>query len=113
MFYYPGMLVTPFTRFTGDNLHGRHPVLTPVWVRLDALCLRVPGAPHEVVPDGIDMTGEAAGHVHGWFRTGLGDWLGVVNYHLRHADPHAAGIHVTDQLVPRYALRPRGGDAPP
>ena len=107
MFYDAAMLRTPYTKFTGDKLHGHSPILTPVWVRLDAVCPRIPGAPHHVVADGVDMTGEVPGFVHGWFCTALGDWLAVVNYPLRFADPHAQPIQLSDQVIPGTAVRPR------
>lgn len=31
---------TPYTRWEGDDLHGRSKVLTPVWVRLDVVFVR-------------------------------------------------------------------------
>jgi hypothetical protein len=44
---------TPYTRWTGDDLHGRTKVITPVWVHLDVLTMRAPGMPRGVVPDGL------------------------------------------------------------
>ena len=67
---------SPHTRWTGDTVHGRRPVLTPVWVRLDAVCGRVPGQPRHVVETGLDMTGEVPGLLSTWFATVNGDWLG-------------------------------------
>lgn len=105
---------TPYTEWGGDQLHGRYRVIKPVWVRLDAICARVPGQPHHVVPDGLDMTGEVPGRLHGWFSSALGDWLGLVDFEVPFADSRARAdgrgrkVHLVDQLVPAYALRRRG-----
>jgi len=101
------MLHSPYTRFTGDDDHGRVPVITPVWVRLDAIYLRVPGAPTHTVATGLDMTGEVPGRLTGWFSTAKGDWLGVVDFEIPYADPRRTKLEVVDQLVPAYALRRR------
>ncbi|KAA2252359.1 hypothetical protein F0L68_35485 [Solihabitans fulvus] len=101
------MVDSPYTRWTGDNLHGKSKVLTAVWVHLDAIYVRVPGAPSHVIDTGLDMTGEVPGRLHGWFPTVKGDWLGVVDFEVPYADGRRAKLHVTDQLVPAYALRRR------
>jgi hypothetical protein len=41
---------SPFTTWEGDDLHGRRPVLTSVWVQLDALFARPPDAPDTSSP---------------------------------------------------------------
>lgn len=101
------MIVSPHTRWRGDELHGRVPVITPVWVRLDALYARPPGAPEHVVETGLDASGEVPGRLHGWFPTVKGDWLGVVNFDLAYADGRRDKLSLPDQLVPAHALRPR------
>lgn len=101
-------LDSPYTRWTGDGLHGRTPVLYAVWVRLDALYIRVPGSPSHTIITGLDFTGEVPGRLHGWFPTLKGDWLGVVNFEIPYADQRREPLSVRDQLVPAYALRPKG-----
>ncbi|MBF6176514.1 hypothetical protein [Nocardia blacklockiae] len=78
----------------------------PVWVRLDAIMLRDPGMPRHVNGAGLDMTGERPGTLTHWVPTVAGDWLGRVNFSVPYADGRPA-LHLTDQLVPAYALRPR------
>jgi hypothetical protein len=98
---------TPYTRWTSDDLHGRTKIITPVWVRLDLLCVRAEDAPLRVVPDGLDMTGTVPGQLSGWFRTVKGDWLGIVDYAVPYADGRARREEFKDQLVPHYALAKR------
>lgn len=88
-------------------VHGERRELTPVWVVLDALCIRVPGAPSHVVVDGLNMTGQVPGLLRTWHKTVKGDWLGVVNFAIPYADEYRGKLHLSDQLVPAYALRPR------
>ncbi len=84
----------------------------PVWVRLDAILIRDPGAPAHVNGSGLDMTGERPGTLTHWVPSFSGDWLGRVNFSVCYADGRAP-LHLTDQLVPAYALRPRAaGDDP-
>jgi hypothetical protein len=99
---------TPYTRRYGDNMHGYSKVLTAVWVRLDALFVRIKGAPEHAVDTGLDYTGEVPGLLHGWWPTHRGHWLGVVDYEVPFADGRRRKIRAVDQLVPLYALRPRG-----
>src|SRR5689334_19563303 len=88
------------TEWLGDEIHGRHPRTRAVWVRLDAICARIPGQPQHVVPDGLDMTGEVPGWLITWFETVKGDWMGVVNYEIPYADGRQAKLDLRDQLVP-------------
>ncbi len=81
--------------------HGRR-------IGLDALFVRLPGAPTHVIDTGLDLTGEAPGRLHGWFPTVKGDWLGVVEYEIRYADGRREQVQPVNQLVPAYALRPHG-----
>ncbi|NIH83728.1 hypothetical protein [Amycolatopsis granulosa] len=76
------MLHTPYMRFAGDADHERVLVITPVWVRLDAIYVRVPGAPAHTVVTGLDMTGDVPGRLTGWFSTPKGDWPGVVDFEI-------------------------------
>lgn len=105
--YAAGVLHTPFTRYSGDALHGRYPDLTRVWVQLDLLFPQQPDAGRRVVIEGLDMTGRAAGLLSGWFRSVDGAWLGVVSYKLPYADGRREKVELVDQLVPAQALRPR------
>jgi hypothetical protein len=98
---------TPYTRWTGDDLHGRTMVITPVWVHLDILTMRSPGHQRVVVPDGIDVSIRAKGRLTGWFRSTDGDWFGIVDYELSYADGRHEQVALNDQLVPRAALSPR------
>lgn len=95
------------TEWVGDHVHGRYPRTRPVWVRLDAICVRIPGQPHRVAPGGLDMSGEVPGLLTTWFETVKGDWLGVVNYQVPYADGRRNKLKLRDQLVPSYALRER------
>jgi hypothetical protein len=99
------MLVTPYTKWTGDDDHGRSPVITMVGVRLGTLYPRQPDAPRRVVPDGLDVTGTVPGRLTGWLRTVDGDWLGVVNFEIPHADGRKHQVPLLDQLIPVHALR--------
>jgi hypothetical protein len=67
---------SPFTRWEGDDLHGRRPVLTSVWVNLDILFPRSADAPRHVIETGLDLTGVVAGRLHGRFPSLEGDWYG-------------------------------------
>ncbi|MFC3961759.1 hypothetical protein [Nocardia jiangsuensis] len=78
----------------------------PVWVRLDAILIRDPGTPKHVNGAGVEMNGECAGTLTHWVPTVDGFWLGRVSYTVRYADGRPP-LHVRDQLVPAYALRPR------
>jgi hypothetical protein len=106
------MINSPFTQWRGDDLHGRHPVLTPVWVRLDAVYLRRPDAPRHVAEDGLDLTGQVPGQLHGRFRSVDGDWYGVVNYEIPYADGRHDKLRLYDQLVPFHALQKRAPKTP-
>ena len=101
------MVNTPFTRWTGDDLHGRTKVISPVWVHLDILAMRAPEHRRVVVPDGIDVSIRAKGRLTGWFQSADGDWFGVVDYELSYVDGRRAQVALQDQLVPRAALSPR------
>ncbi|MGA6168369.1 hypothetical protein [Amycolatopsis magusensis] len=96
------MLHTPYTRWTEDQL----PVITAVWVRLDAIYVRVPGAPSHEVATGLDLTGEVPGRLHGWLASVKGDWLGVVDFEIPYEDGRSDKLALVDQLVPASALRP-------
>ncbi|TCO61088.1 hypothetical protein EV192_103672 [Actinocrispum wychmicini] len=80
-----------------------------VWVNLDLLFGRDPGAPLHTVADGLDMEGQVKGQLSGWFRSAKGDWLAVVGYDIAYADGRRATVRVTDQLVPARAVLPRQG----
>ncbi|RSM80872.1 hypothetical protein DMH04_28545 [Kibdelosporangium aridum] len=98
---------SPYTRWDGDELHGKHPVVTPVWIRLDAIYVRAPDSASRTIPHGLDMTGEIPGYLYGWWPTVKGNWLGVVNFAIPYADDRSHKLQVTEQLVPDYALRKR------
>lgn len=100
-------LSTPYTRWAGDDDHGRHPLLTRAWVRLDALYVRPADEPSRVVPDGLDLSGQVPALVSGWFRCVHGTWLGVTNFEIPYADGRKQGVWLVDQLVPGHALRRR------
>jgi hypothetical protein len=108
----PTVVDSPYTRWQGDDVHGHHKVVRPVWVLLDRLLMRDPDAPRHVVGDGLDMSGTVPGLLHGWFQTVNGDWLGVVNFAVPYADGRRNKVWLPDQLVPAYALKPRVDDDP-
>jgi hypothetical protein len=58
---------SPFTRWEGDDIHGRRPVLTSVRVNLDLLFPRPADAPRHVIVTGLDLTGMVPGQLHGRF----------------------------------------------
>src|SRR5271156_1385682 len=66
--------------------YGRTRPGKPVWVRLDALCIRDPGMPAHVNGAGVTMTGEVSGTLSHWVPTIAGDWLGYVSFSVRYAD---------------------------
>lgn len=106
--YHPRMLVTPYTRWDGDRLHGRQrAVLAEVWVRLEVISGLLPGAPYETVVDGLDLRGEVPGRVYGYFRGSRGEWLVVVSYEIPYADGRDRKVRVEDQLVGMNAVRRR------
>lgn len=80
----------------------------PVWVQLDALCIRRPDGPASTLNTrhALDMTAQALGILHHWLRYGKGDWLGLVSYHVPFADGRKEQLYMERQLVPAYALRP-------
>jgi hypothetical protein len=43
--------------------------VTAVWVRLEAIYIRKPGAPSHTIAHGLDMTGEVPGFLVGWWPT--------------------------------------------
>lgn len=94
------MLNSPFTTWEGDELHGKRPVLTGVWVQLDRLFIRSRDTPRHVIETGLDLTGRVQGRLHGRFPSVDGDWLGVVNYEIPYADGRRDKLHLVDQLVP-------------
>lgn len=98
---------SPFTTWEGDDLHGRRPVLTSVWVRLGHLFPRPPDAPRHVIATGLDLTGQVQGRLHGRFPSVDGDWLGIVNYEINYADGRRDKLHLVDQLIPFNVLRKR------
>jgi hypothetical protein len=82
----------------------------PVWVKLSLTHrqTRFPPARFRWDDRTVDVSGEAAGTLHGWYRSTTGEWFGLVSYALRYADRAvAAELHLVDQLVPAEALRPR------
>ena len=102
---------------SGERVEGWTPAVTnekwgltedviPVWVRLDAICVRNPGLPIRQNAAGVDMTGEVAGMLQRWIPTGKGDWLGLVHYSVRYVDQRRP-LELRNQLVPAYALRKR------
>jgi hypothetical protein len=101
------VLDSPFTAWEGDDVHGRRPVLTAVWVRLDALFPRAPDASRHVIETGLVLTGEVQGRLHGRFPSVEGDRLAVVNYEIPYADGRRNKLHLVDQVVPFSALRER------
>lgn len=101
------MINSPFTRWEGDDIHGRSPVLTSVWVNLDILFPRPADAPRHVIVTGLDLTGVVPGRLHGRFPRVEGDWYGIVNYEIGYADGRRDKLHLVDQFVPFTALRER------
>ncbi|MFC8529181.1 hypothetical protein [Nocardia sp. NPDC057227] len=99
----------PQPRFANPAGHWERMALTPaapVWVRLDAVLVRDPGAARRVNGSGVEFAGEVRGQLTHWVPTVDGFWMGRVDYTLRYADGRAL-LQVRDQLVPGYALRPR------
>jgi hypothetical protein len=84
---------SPFTRWEGDDIHGRRPVLTSVWVNLDVLFPRPADAPRHVIVIGLDLTGVVPGRLHGRFPSVEGDWYGSST--TRSATPTAAATSST------------------
>ncbi|WP_245746137.1 hypothetical protein [Nocardia altamirensis] len=78
----------------------------PVWVRLEAIVIRDPGTPKHINGAGVIMRGERPGVLTHWVPTVDGDWMGRVTFTVQYADGRP-DLHVADQLVPAYALRPR------
>ncbi|RBO85176.1 hypothetical protein DFR74_11524 [Nocardia puris] len=85
----------------------------PVWVRLDAVLIRDPGAPCHVNGAGLDMRGERPGWLSHWVPSVDGWWMGRVTYSIAYADGRRDPLVLADQLVPAYALRPRRAAASP
>ncbi|ANZ36032.1 hypothetical protein BBK82_08075 [Lentzea guizhouensis] len=101
------MINSPFTRWEGDDIHGRRPVLTSAWVNLDILFSRPADAPRHVIVTGLDLTGVVPGRLHGRFPSVEGDWYGIVNYEIGYADGRRDKLSLVDQFVPFTALRER------
>lgn len=107
------MLHTPYTRYSGDSLHGRVAQISPAWVRLDRLFPPHPTDPEMVVPDGLSVSGTVRAFVSGWFRVAeTGAWLAVVTYSISHADERQARVVVHDQIVPGYVVTRRDDNRP-
>jgi hypothetical protein len=106
------MLVTPHTRFVGDNLHGRSPVLRPAWVNLDMLYPRDRRTPLSLRAEGLDVSGSVPGFVTGWFAWNSDQWLAVANFSVGYADGRSQRVFVTDQLISGTAVRPRDNKKP-
>jgi hypothetical protein len=100
-------LVTPYTEFEGDEVHGRHIRVKSAWVDMEQL-FGEPDSTH-TVPDGLDLRGRVRGQLSGWMRSDLGAWLAVVHYDIPYRDGRRATVRVTDQLVPARAVQPRVG----
>src|SRR5436190_1210213 len=101
------MLNSPFTRWEGDEVHGKRLVRTPVWVILDRLFVPNTDEPRRVCPEGLDVTGMVPGRLHGRFPSLEGLWCGVVDYEVSYADGRRDKVSLIDQLVPFHALRIR------
>jgi len=80
--------------------------LTLVWVRLDALFVRLPEVPTHVIDTGLDLTGEVPGRLHGWFRRSRTTGSVIVDYEVSYADGRREHVQLVNQLVPAYAVRP-------
>lgn len=89
--------------------YGRLKPGKPVWVRLDAICIRDPGTPVHTNGAGVIMTGEVPGALSHWIPTVDGDWLGIVDFGVQYANG-LRGEWLQHQCVPAYALRPRTTD---
>ncbi|SDD68700.1 hypothetical protein [Actinokineospora iranica] len=98
------MLVTPWTRFAGDGLHGRYPVVTEVLVDLGTLFSWPPNTPRRVAASGLSMSGVVRGQLHGRLQDVDGRWYGVCDFDLPYADGRRATIRCIDQVVPFRAL---------
>ena len=99
------MLITPWTRFDGDGLHGRHPVITQVLVDLDRVFAWPSDTPRRVVESGLDMGGTVRGQLHGRLRDAHGRWYGVCDLDLPYADGRRTTVRCVDQVVPFHSLR--------
>jgi hypothetical protein len=99
------MLETPYTRWQGDELHGKTPKLTKVTVDLRRMFDRP--EMRSTVPDGLDLDTVVPGLLSGWLRSVDGLWLGVVNYALTYTDGRRREVVLKDQLVAEYALAAR------
>lgn len=104
--YIVGSLNSPFTEWSGDDLHGRHKVITHVWVDLGTLFYRPPDATRHVIETGLDLTGQVPGRLHGRFPSVDGVWCGVVDYEIPYADGRRS-LPLVDQLLPFSVLRPQ------
>ena len=82
----------------------------PVWVKLSVLYRQIRFLPAQLRGDArtLDVTGEAPGALHRWYRSTTGEWYGLVSYTITHAAPaQTEPLRLDDQLVPAEALRPR------
>lgn len=85
-------------------------MLTPVLVRLDLLYPHPPDAPHQVVPDGLDLVGEVPGMLSGWLRSARGPWLAVLSsLEIPYADGRRHKVRLVDQVVPGHCVRVQDG----
>ena len=99
------MLITPWTRFGGDGLHGRYPLVTQVRVDLGTWLAWPETAPRHFAPQGLDVSGTVRGQLHGRLQDVHGRWYGVCNLDLSFADGRTTTIRLTDQVVPFHSLR--------
>lgn len=82
-------------------------------MRLDAVYPHPEDAPRTSVPDGVDLVGNAPGMLvaDSWIRSARGMWLAVCSITIPYTDGRRT-YHLTDQLVPGHALRPRRPSQP-
>lgn len=82
----------------------------PVWVKLSLVFRQTRFPPARFRPDDrtVDVSGEAPGTLHGWYRATTGEWFGLVSYSIIRTTRRPTDfVQLVDQLVPAEALRPR------
>ena len=85
-------------------------VYREVWVRLSVIYRQTifPPARFRFTDQTLDLSGEAPGVLHGWYRASTGEWYGLVSFTILYAGAtRTPGLQLDNQLVPAEALRPR------
>lgn len=81
---------------------------TPVWVQLELVYPHPSSAPQTAVGHGLELRGRIPGDQYSWVRSTRGMWMAICSFEIRYADGRDDTYPLENQLVPGYAIKPRG-----